>query len=131
MEFKDSGTRTTFNDGAVRDAQDGKGRMDLLPVNAVFELAKVFEAGAKKYAARNWEKGIPLSRYLDSGLRHGMKVLRGDTDEPHAAMAAWNFLCYLETLKRIEDGTLPKELNDLPWAKNHHTFPNGATVDIL
>lgn len=114
-QFKDSGARSEFKTGAVRDLQEGKGRMDLLPVRAIFEVAKVFEGGAKKYAARNWEKGIPLSRYADSGLRHFFKYLRGDRDEPHDAMACWNFLNLIETRMRIEEGLLPEELNDLPW----------------
>ena len=113
-QIKDSGTRSNFTTGAVRDGQAGKGRMDLLPVRALIEVAKVFEAGAKKYAARNWEKGIPLSRYMDSGLRHAMKWLRGDRDEPHLAMACWNFLCLQDTQLRIAEGLLPMELNDLP-----------------
>ena len=114
MQIKDSGTRSDFATGAVRDGQLGKGRMDLVPVRAIFEVAKIFEAGARKYAARNWEKGIPLSRYMDSGLRHAMKWLRGDRDEPHLAMACWNLLCCLDTQMRIEEGLLPSELNDLP-----------------
>jgi hypothetical protein len=114
-QLKDSGSRTEFGTGAVRDAQEGKGRMDLLPVRALINVAKVFEAGAKKYAARNWERGIPLSRYADSAIRHFMKYLRGDRDEPHDAMAAWNILCLIETRMRIEEGLLNPELNDLPF----------------
>ena len=113
-QIKDSGTRSNFTTGAVRDGQDGKGRMDLLPARALIEVAKIFEVGAKKYAARNWEKGIPLSRYMDSGLRHAMKWLRGDRDEPHLAMACWNFLCLQDTQLRITEGLLPMDLNDLP-----------------
>ena len=113
-ELKDSGSRTNFSTGAVRDAQTGKGRMDLLPVRALIEVARIMEAGATKYEARNWEKGIPLSRYMDSGLRHAMKFLRGDHDEPHLAQACWNFLCLLDTQMRIQEGLLPSELNDLP-----------------
>ena len=44
-----------------------------------------------------------------------MKWLRGDRDEPHLAMACWNFLCLLDTQARIEEGLLPAELNDLPY----------------
>jgi hypothetical protein len=113
--IKDSGTRTEFTTGAERDAQIGKGRMDLLPVRAIMEVSKILEGGAIKYAPRNWEKGIPLSRYADSGLRHFFKYLRGDRDEAHDAMACWNFLCLMETRMRIEEGLLPAELNDLPW----------------
>ena len=61
------------------------------------------------------ERGIPLHRFVDSGLRHAMKHLRGDKDEPHLAMACWNFLCCLDTQMRIEEGLLPAELNDLPY----------------
>ena len=88
--------------------------MDLLPVRALIEVAKVFEAGANKYASRNWEKGINLSRYMDSGLRHAFKWLRGDRDEPHLAMAIWNFMCLQDTQQRIAEGLLPMSLNDLP-----------------
>ena len=114
MEFKDSGTRSNFGTGAVRDGQQGKGRMDLMPVRALIEVSKIMETGARKYAARNWEAGIPLSRFMDSGLRHALKCLRGDRDEPHLAMACWNFLCLLDTQARIEEGLLPTTLNDLP-----------------
>lgn len=111
--IKDSGERSEFATGAVRDCHSGKGRMDLLPVSAIIEVSKIFEEGAEKYEARNWEKGIPMSRFIDSGLRHAMKWLRGDRDEPHLAQACWNFLCGLDTLKRIEQGILPADLNDI------------------
>lgn len=114
INLKDSGIRSQFNTGAVRDGQTGKGRMDLLPVRAIMEVSKIFEAGAIKYAARNWEKGIPLSRFMDSGLRHAFKWLLGYRDEPHLAQACWNFLCLLDTQLRIQEGELPIELNDLP-----------------
>ena len=112
--IKDSGERSEFATGAVRDCHAGKGRMDLLPVSAIIEVSKIFEEGAAKYDARNWERGIPVSRFIDSGLRHAMKYLRGDRDEPHLAQACWNFLCGLDTLERIKRGLLPSELDDLP-----------------
>jgi hypothetical protein len=114
LKLKDSGTRDVYDSGAVRDGQEGKGRMDLLPVRALIEVSKVFEAGAKKYAARNWEKGLPLSRYMDSGLRHAFRWLKGDRDEPHLAMAIWNLLCLLDTQMRIADGLVDPALNDIP-----------------
>ncbi len=36
--IQDSGTRRSFNSGAVRDAESGKGRCDLLPLDVVAEL---------------------------------------------------------------------------------------------
>ena len=113
--LKDSGKRTNFDTGAVRDAQEGKGRMDLLPMRAIFAVAKIFETGAKKYDANNWRKGIPLSRYADSGMRHTMKYMRGDKDEDHLSQAIWNLMCLSETQSMIEEGLLPPQLNDLPF----------------
>ena len=51
--------------------------------------------GAGKYAPRNWEKGIPWSRCLDSALRHLNKFQRGMTDEDHLAAAAWNIFAII------------------------------------
>lgn len=114
MEFNDSGTRSEFTTGAVRDGADGKGRFDLLPFEALQQVALIFEVGAKKYAERNWEKGIPTSRFADSAMRHLHKYVAGHRDEPHAAMAAWNILCLLQTEHWIESGRLPPELQTLP-----------------
>lgn len=141
--IKDSGNRTKFETGAVRDIQEGKGRCDLLPlktisilldgksgnhvlnniekfnktkdpnflINAVrhfideckefdknrytamLEYACHMEDGAIKYGERNWEKGIPVERYIDSGLRHYFKYKRGDKDERHDRAFVWNMLC--------------------------------------
>ena len=74
----------------------------------VLEVAKHFEDGAKKYGERNWEKGIPIHCYVDSGVRHYLKWLRGDDDERHDRACAWNLLCALWTLKHHP------ELDDRP-----------------
>lgn len=55
----DSGERTAFDTGAVRDMHTGKGRYDLLPWNAIDQVAKHCEEGALKYGERNVDKGIP------------------------------------------------------------------------
>lgn len=116
--IKDSGERRTFNTGGQRDITLGKGRMDLLPCRALIAVAKHFEAGARKYEDRNWEKGIPLHSFFDSGIRHALQFLMGKRDEPHLEAACWNFLCALDTLKRIEEGLLPGDLYDIPPAEN-------------
>jgi hypothetical protein len=113
-KVKDSGERQEFSTGARRDTQTGKGRFDLLPVNAMFRLAKHFENGAVKYGDSNWLKGIPLSRYLDSLLRHAFKVAGGLEDEDHLSAVIWNACCLLETQELIRQGKLPKELDNLP-----------------
>ena len=90
--IKDSGDRTQFDTGAVRDMHAGKGRMDLLPWAAIMEVSKHCEDGALKYGEHNVDKGIPTHSFLDSAARHIAKYMDGWKDEPHLRAAAWNLL---------------------------------------
>lgn len=112
MRLHDSGTRREFETGAARDMGVGKGRCDLLPACALLRLARHYEAGAEKYEARNWEKGIPVSVMLDSATRHLLKYLDGRQDEDHLCAAAWNILgaMWMEEKR--------PELCDLPWQQD-------------
>jgi hypothetical protein len=112
--LKDSGARREFTTGAVRDVAEGKGRFDLLPYRALTLAAQQMERGAIKYSARNWEKGIPLGEFFNSGLRHLWKWWLGYKDEPHLAAFVWNALCMAETAERIRLGILPKDLDNRP-----------------
>lgn len=78
---------------------------------AMLEVSKHYEAGAKKYEERNWEKGIPLHCYIDSGVRHYLKFKRGDKDEPHDRAFLWNLLGAIWTHDN------KPELIDLPFGK--------------
>ena len=120
-EVKDSGERQKFSTGAVRDTQKGKGRFDLLPPRALKRIAKHFENGAIKYGDRNWEKGMPFTRYIDSALRHLFAILEGKNDEDHKSAVAWNMLCLIELEERIESRLISKDLNDLPKDLNTHS----------
>lgn len=113
--LKDSGKRETFSTKAVRDTREGKGRFDLISPRFLRRLAVVLEKGAAKYGDRNWEKGIPLGRYLDSALRHIANVLDGKRDEDHATQAAWNLHAFIHTAEMIEDGRLPAALDDIGY----------------
>lgn len=172
--IKDSGARTEFPSGAVRDIQEGKGRCDLMPLDVVagllggfynkpdsvldpidvfiytgsmrclydaleyfrnmwgvdfptmfLEVAKHFEEGAKKYGENNWQKGIPVRCYIDSAVRHYLKWLRGDTDEPHDRAFCWNIMCAIWTCKH------KPELNtyaQITCPVCGETVPNGDTT---
>lgn len=124
LVIKDSGERQEFDTGAQRDIQNGKGRYDLLPMHAIERVARIFEGGALKYGDNNWRLGMPLTRYLDSALRHTCKFAQGQRDEDHVAQAAWNLLALIETQFMIEQGLLPEELNNLP---NWHTPTDDRT----
>jgi hypothetical protein len=112
-ELPDSGSRTNFSTGAVRDAMDGKGFPSLIPTCALKSIAKRFEDGAKKYGRNNWQKGIPLSRYCDATHRHLWALRDGKTDEDHFGAVLWNVACWQKTKQMIDSGLLPEELNDL------------------
>ncbi len=109
----DSGARSEFATGAVRDASEGKGNPSLIPIDALRAVSKRFEDGATKYGRDNWQQGIPLSRYVDSLYRHLWQFMEGDDTEDHAGAIIWNAMCLTQTKKWVDQGRLPKELNDL------------------
>lgn len=111
---KDSGKREDFDTGSRRDTRAGKGRFDLLSPISNLRLARHFETGSLKYGDRNWEKGQPLCRYLDSAIRHLNDYLAGDRSEDHVTAASWNCHCFVHTEEMIRRGVLPATLNDLP-----------------
>ena len=110
----DSGKRQDFDTGSIRDTRDGKGRYDLITPIALKRLAQHYENGANKYNDRNWELGQPLSRYIDSAIRHLYTHLEGHRDEDHCSAAIWNIAALIHTEEMVNRGILPKELNDLP-----------------
>lgn len=119
--IKDSGERTEFGTGAVRDMHSGKGRMDLLPWEALIEVSKHCEEGAldqeiKKQIVENdrafdMDKESSILWMLHTQFGFGPKRLK----------LAWK-LFYAETLKlrehylmeQADDGWLArKKLKDI------------------
>lgn len=109
--------KRAFDTGAIRNDSKGKGRFDLLPFKTLWDLAIHYEKGIEAgYSPRNWEKGIPLSRFLDSAFRHLSQFAMGIEDgENHLIAAVWNIVGLNETKRRIEYGILPTDLDDLPY----------------
>lgn len=117
---KDSGKRRIMKSGSQRDSRAGKGRYDLIPAYPYYRLAQLYERGGIKYTARNWEKGQPLSVYLDSAERHLNEFKMGMRDEDHATAVSWNMFGLVHTEEMIRLGKLPAHLDDLP---NHTKIP--------
>ncbi len=65
-------------------------------------LANRLEEGAKHYGERNWEKGIPIDRYIDSGLRHLIKTLVCN-NEDHWGAFIWNLHCIIHELEKVNN----------------------------
>ena len=116
MEILDSGERTQFESGAVRDMHEGKGDMVSIPWEAILRLSKHYENGAKKYNRWNYRKGIHLSSYLDSAMRHLAKYMSGCDDEDHLAAAAFNVLGAM----LVEQST--PDMVDIPMRYGRNTF---------
>ena len=110
--IKDSGKTEEFSTGYIRDSREGKGLFSCLPMFALERLAKLFEAGSKKYGEFNCYKGAPFTRCIDSGLRHAVKYSRGDDDEDHLIACVFNFIMIAEYEERIKLGLLDEDLDD-------------------
>lgn len=49
--------------------------------DAVLRLGELYEIGAKKYAARNWEKGMDWGRCFSALTRHLLKFVKGEKED--------------------------------------------------
>ena len=86
---------------------DGKPRFDLVPPEAMIALAAHYERGARKYADRNWEKGMAWGKCFASMQRHAWAWSNGEdidaeTDTHHMIAVAWNALAlYTYAMRKI------------------------------
>lgn len=110
----DCGERISYGENmAIREPTTGKGRYDLISPFATRRLAEWYELGQQKYAPRNWEKGMPFSRYIDSAKRHIDKFIMGMNDEDHLSAAAWNIFAIMhhQELKQFHLDDMPHYLD--------------------
>ncbi len=108
--INDGGARISYGEGkAIREPSTGKGRYDLISPFATQRLAKWYELGAAKYFDRNWEKGMPFSRYVDSAKRHLDKFIMGMEDEDHLAAVCFNVFAIMHHQELGQT-----ELDDMP-----------------
>ena len=117
----------------VKDA-----RLDLIPLDALWAVGRIFGFGAQKYADRNWERGYDWSKSFGAMLRHLSLFWQGENwdDEsgmPHIAHAAWHALVLLAFQLRQAgtddrpvnafNGTVPGILNGLATMSADVTNP--------
>ena len=119
--MEDSGKREQFTTGAVRDTAEGKSRPDLISPYAQLRKGQWLRLGAEKYAERNWEKGMKISRCIASICRHLFQYMMGSTNEDHLAAIAVNaeFIMHYEAM--IKKGLLSSELDDMPKYEQRKT----------
>lgn len=71
-----------MNEGLKYDI--GKVPLELLPVEALIEIAKVMAFGAEKYGRHNWRKGMAWSRLVGAILRHLFAWILGEDKDPES-----------------------------------------------
>ena len=68
---------------------DGKVDWTLVPFEALEDMARVLQFGARKYAAWNWTEGggFKWTRIVGSCLRHIFAFLRGEDVDPESGIS--------------------------------------------
>ena len=87
-------------EGKKNDEKDDKTRWELMPLDCLEDIARVYTEGAKKYGDNNWqnlENGY--QRYKGALLRHlyasTYEEFDSETKVRHEAAIAWNSIALL------------------------------------
>lgn len=72
--------RTTSSTGAEKGVKPE--RYDLIPVDALAAVARLYGAGAKKYAEHNWRAGYEFSKSYAALQRHANQFWNGEDVDP-------------------------------------------------
>ena len=96
-----SGTevRVTAASGGQKGKKDI--RFDLLPAGPLWEVARLYGAGAQKYEDRNWERAYPWSLSFAAMMRHAWLFWGGESTDPetqchHLAAVVFHALALME-----------------------------------
>lgn len=114
-----SGEERTFESGAVRDSAAKKPMIHLISPFFLEDLGEWLRFACqdrkpKPYPPRNWEKGMPFSETLGSGLRHLIAIMAGDESEDHYAALGFCAMVLSHYRHEIKAGRLPASLDDMP-----------------
>lgn len=93
------------NTSVKNDILDDKLRWELLPIEEIEDIVKVYSAGAKKYGPNRWQHlDNAEDRYYAALLRHLVEWRKGNAIDPetgcyHLAQVAWNAIALLWCFK--------------------------------
>lgn len=98
-------------------------RFDLIPVEALSSIARLYGVGAKKYAAHNWRRGYDWSKSYAAMMRHANLFWSGEdidpeTGEPHMAAVAFHamtLIVFMQEQREFDDRYVPERENDPEW----------------
>lgn len=120
-----------------------KPRFDLIDPLAMEGLALVLTAGAAKYDANNWRKGLAYTRLISSLERHLNAFKRGEDIDPETGLphidhlgCNWHFLSYFTKQRPdLDDRWYTNKENKIPYItkearenlyKNPDNYPTSA-----
>ena len=111
-------TKTIKDNQAIKQDR-GKVPMDLLDPQALEEMAKVLQHGAKKYSPHMWRDGVQYSRLYAAALRHMFAWADGEKYDPesqhqHLAHAAVNLMFLINFQCQSDGGKDMSHLEDMP-----------------
>jgi hypothetical protein len=109
---QDAEVYATYQTGAVREKKVGKGNPTTMLCGFPHTLTELHKH-MDNPLGRNWEKGLPLSSYVDATFRHLLEEVSGNGDDKSLISAIWNLVCYAETKHRISQGTIPEDMDDM------------------
>jgi alpha-ketoglutarate-dependent taurine dioxygenase len=101
--------RTTSSTGGEKGMKPE--RYDLIPVEALASVARLYGEGAKKYSEHNWRKGYEWSKSYAALNRHLAEFWKGvdidpETGQPHLAAVvfhAFTLLTFMEEQRDFDD----------------------------
>lgn len=116
------------NESKKNDRLDDKLRWELLPLEDIEDIVKVYTAGAKKYGPNTWQN-LPdgYNRYKAAFFRHLLEHEKGnwldeETGSIHLAQCVWNAIAMLhiakQNMKNNENTICSKEENLLTERKD-------------
>lgn len=79
----------TIADGGGLRFSEGKPRYDLIPPEFMEALANHYAQGARKYADRNWERGMSWCQCFRPLMSHAWKWFRGEKYDEDPAMPGY------------------------------------------
>lgn len=89
-----------MQEGRKNDKKDDKTRWELMPLDCLEDVARVYTEGAKKYGDNNWQNlDNGYERYKGALLRHLYASETQEFDEEtkvrHEAAVCWNAIAML------------------------------------
>lgn len=109
-------------------------RFDLIPVDALTQLARHYGAGARKYDDNQWRKGYEYSKSYAALQRHltqwwGGEDIDEETGSNHMAAVAWHaftLLTFIKDFPEFDDRFRTGEVDDFPYGHPEIDRPDGG-----